>query len=104
MKDWKEQYREFDENFKRTQAASDALPDGLQVGKIISFGVADGYAYYEIVKVNKTTVRLQWRGDLSLDSYQDRLLGAGGSVPRNMIEPIVAGEDRLKNILSRPPK
>ena len=40
--DWKAHSAELE----RLQAASDALPEGILVGGLLSFPVADGYAYY----------------------------------------------------------
>jgi hypothetical protein len=99
MTKWHEEMEKFDKHFSAEMVKSKALK-GLQIGKIFSVGVADGYAYYEIVKINKRTVQLRWRKDLCLDEYMDRILGEGGSFSRNIIESIIVGEDKLAEIFA----
>ena len=94
---FKEYFAEYDRRFKEARNKSDALPDGFQVGKIIETPVADNYAYYEITKVNKNTVRLKWREDLSLDGYMDGILFTGGKIDKNRIEHLVKSADITKN-------
>jgi hypothetical protein len=54
----------FEAHLARTQvalekllAASDALPEGELQGALLKFPVADGYAWYEVVKVKPLTLR-----------------------------------------------
>ena len=93
-------FEEFDKRFKEEMAKSDALPKGLVPGKIFSISVADGYAYYEVVKVNKRTVRIKWRKDLCPDEYCYYGWGAGGSFPISLIEPLVDGEERIAEMFA----
>ena len=90
---WEEEAKIFDINFKEAMDKSHALPDGLQVGKIIQKGVGDGYAYYEITKIFKKTVHLKWREDLSCDGYIDAVLVNGGPTPIQMVEGLVSMAD-----------
>jgi len=96
--DW---YKRYEEHFDKEMKKSNALPDGLQKGKIFRIQVADGFAYYEITKVNKLTVIIKWREDLSLDSYQDRVLGVGGKIDKNRIENIVIWQEKWNKIRSK---
>jgi hypothetical protein len=96
-----EYLKQWDLWFKEQTAASDALPEGLQVGKIFSTQVADGYAYYEIVRINKKTVRLKWRKELSPDGWNDAVLGQGGSFPKSSIHNIISQADVWKRILEK---
>ncbi len=78
---------------------SDALPDGFQVGKLIHMSVADGLAYYEIVKVYQHTVKLKWRSDLQVDSaYRDSILQDGGNFRKKDLQPVVAFIDIHRDI------
>lgn len=97
--EWKAQ----DEKFDKEWAASHALPKGLVVGKLFRLPVGDGYAYYQIEKINKTTVRVKWRPDLDPDEWMDRVLGDGGSFPKKIIEPIIEGEEALYEIFGKKP-
>jgi len=77
----------YDWQEKQLEAAldkSDTL-HGLQKGKLFSIGVADGCAWYEVVKVNKRTVAVEFRG-YNPDRYLAPVLGSGGKFPRSAIE------------------
>ena len=101
MDKWEKRQKEFDENFEAEMAKSKALPKGLVPGKIFQIGVADGYAYYEVVKVNKRTVKIKWRKDLCCDEYQYYGWGTGGSFPISLIEPLILGEERLAEMFAK---
>jgi len=85
--------KEFEARFDKAMKESDRLPDGVHEGKILSIQVADGYAYYEITRVNKKSVRVTWRKDLSSDGYKDAVLRDGGSFEIGRIRAIVRLED-----------
>lgn len=88
-------FDKFDKHFEEEIAKSDTLPKGLVPGKIFQIGVADGYAYYEVVKVNKKTVKIKWKKDLCCDEYQYYGWGVGGSFPISLIEPLVIGAENI---------
>lgn len=93
-----EMLRELDEQMARTKDVIERDKEFVgqfQAGRIFRSQVADGYAFYEVTKVNKTTVRIEWRDDLGADAYQDMVLGAGGSFPRQTIERIVERQDAI---------
>ena len=96
MKDnYEDMFEKFDEHFKAEMAKSKAQGPGMVVGKIFNIGVADGYAYYEVVRVNKKTVRIKWRKDLCLDEYCYYGWGEGGSFDKALIEHKIIGQDNL---------
>jgi len=78
--------KDYDKYFKAEMAKSNALGKGVKVGKIFSLPVADNYAYYKIVKVNKKTVKVEWMEKMSPDGYQYFLLGEGGTIQLSKIE------------------
>lgn len=82
-----EYYKYVEDELEKAQRLSDSLGAGIRVGKLFSLGVADGSAWYVVTKVNKTTVKIEWRG-FCPDHYHDQVLGGGGSFPRRMIEPL----------------
>ena len=90
---------DFNKLMDADMAKSDALGDGVIVGKIFSLPVADGSAYYKVVKVNKRTARVEWLKELSLDDYQDRMLGDKGTVQISKIEPMLAYDKKLREII-----
>jgi hypothetical protein len=82
-----------EEEFQKALEVSKNAGEGLQVGKLFSVGVADGSAWYVVKRVNKKTVRVQWRG-FSYDRYMDQVLGYEGSFPKESIEPMVLWQDK----------
>jgi hypothetical protein len=93
----KQEKAHFDTEIKKSKA----LPDGLQVGKLFRFQVADGYAYYQVEKIGKKSVKVKWRFDLCPDRYTDRILGSGGSFPKNMIEKVIMQEEAIYRIFAK---
>ena len=96
--DWNDYFKEFNKYFDQEMGKSKALPKGLQIGKIFSISVADGYAYYEISKIFKTRVHLKWRRDLCPDHYSDHHFGHGGSFDRQDVERYVIMGDSLTKL------
>lgn len=85
--------------FKKAQAISAALP-GFGVGSLFSIGVADGYAYYVVTKVNRKTCRVEWRG-FCPDRYVDHWLGHGGTFPLEKIATYVEHERARARLFGR---
>ena len=61
--------------------------------------VADGYAYYQIMKVNKDTVMVRHIEGLG-DNYMDDILGQGGTFPLPPIKRLIEAEDLVKDLIS----
>lgn len=87
-----------DKAYEVAKTHSDSLK-GLVEGKLFSIGVADGYAHYEVVKVNQKSVHVEWRGYCP-DRWVDTVLGYGGSFPRKNIERIVHRNEALHKLFS----
>lgn len=49
---------------------------GKVVGRVIEVSVADGFAYYEVIKENKKTVRIRWVPSIH-DEYRTMYWGDG---------------------------
>jgi hypothetical protein len=80
------EYDQFvNEKYIEAMERSDKAGKGLAVGKMFSVCVADGRAYYVVIKVNKKTCRVEWQG-FGLDRYVDQVLGYGGTFPKHVIE------------------
>lgn len=63
------------------------------IGRLVRLGVADGYAYYIILKVNKRTVRL-----IHVpygDAYKSHIVDDNGEADRSEIEDIVDWHDTI---------
>jgi hypothetical protein len=61
--DWRQGYERQHNALVGLQQASDALSEGKIVGGLIRFQVADGYAYYRVVKASPLTVEWVPFGD-----------------------------------------
>ena len=93
-----DEYRQHvQDQFKLAQEASDKAGKGLAVGKLFQLGVGDGYAHYVVVKVNKKTVKVEWRG-FCADRWTDRWLGYGGTFDRQRIEQFVTSQEALDDL------
>jgi len=80
-----------DEAYKTMMDKNAELGEGISVGKVFRVGVADGYSYYEITRVNKKTVRVKWVSNkwLNGDGYHSPILGDGGSFQTHIIDRLV---------------
>jgi hypothetical protein len=72
--------------------------EGL-VGKMFNVSVADGYATYVVVKENKKTVKVEWRG-YNADRYTDAMMQSGGTFPKDRIEELVRREEGLARLFA----
>ena len=74
-----------------------ARKKGTLLGRYINEQYADGYAYYEIVKVNTKTVRIRW---LDIwDGWTIPFWGKEANISREYAEQRVGGRDRLNDLL-----
>lgn len=74
--------------------------DRVCKGDLFTVGVADGCAYYVVVRVNKKSIRVEWRG-FCPDHYVDSVLGYGGSFPRERIERLVLAHKGMQKLFQR---
>ena len=95
--DLQKQIDDIDAAFKQSMA----LPEGLCPGKLFRCQVADGYSVYQVLKVNKKTVQIVWRKDLTIDGWTDNILGEGGTFPLSPIESAIQREEGLRKLFSR---
>jgi hypothetical protein len=76
---WKNEFDLYvEKDLEIAENAQESLKPGIVKGRIITVQVGDGYAYYIVTKVNKTTCTLEWRG-WSPDRWKSQLFGFGGS-------------------------
>jgi hypothetical protein len=90
------------EEWKKARAISDRC-DGVEVGAMFSIGVADGSAWYVIVKVNPKTVDVEWRG-FCPDRWRDHHFGNGGRFDKSDVERYVRADQGLKKLFARKEK
>lgn len=63
--------------------------------------VADGYAYYQIVKVNKTNVHVARCKGIALDEYADDILGEWSVLNKARAEQLIANRDFIEKSLEK---
>jgi len=73
--------------------------EGLE-NKLFSVGVADGSAYYVVVRENKKTVRVQWRG-FCPDRYTDAVLGWECTVEKERIADMIRREEGMRELFAK---
>lgn len=72
-----------------------AKKNGKLVGRYLTHSVADGYAYYKIVKQNTTTVRIE-HVDIG-DGYTVLAWGRAATIPTSKAEAILRQRDWIAN-------
>lgn len=64
--------------------------------------VADGLAWYQVIKVTPKNVTVQWCDGICLDNYCDTMLGDGEiTLPRHIVEPLVQGRIAMDKFFSK---
>jgi len=66
------------------------------LGRIIKFGMGDGYALYVITKVNKRTVEITWIK--YCDAWQDQRAGYCSNLNIDYAKQQVKGEDAMEKL------
>jgi hypothetical protein len=97
-----EYHQYLEDEYHKAKDFAESLPEGLHVGKLLSVPVGDGCAFYVVIKVNKKTVDIEWRG-FSADRWIDFRFGSGGREPRDVIEAMVRREDGMRRLFRRSP-
>lgn len=86
--------------YQEAKATSDAITEGVGVGSMFRLGVGDGYAHYVVVKVNKRTCKVEWRG-FCADRWHDHHFGLGGSFPIADVARYINGERAMTRLFAR---
>jgi hypothetical protein len=63
--------------------------------------VADGYAYYQIVKVSKKNATVKLCRGICLDEWTDNLLGEECTIPLCLVESLIGQKDALNKLFGR---
>lgn len=83
--DWDKDFnKSINDNYKLMNSIiKDCVEKNTIEGLILSFGVADGEAYYQIIKVNKTTVNVELCENLG-DDYRLATIGVKGTIKKQI--------------------
>jgi len=93
-KDLQEQIKKLEKEVEESKK----LPAGVVPGKLFWVPVADGHAYYRVIKVNKKTATIRWCPELDADRWQDVVLGEGGVFSIGIIDRIIKRIEGLRKI------
>jgi hypothetical protein len=79
--DWDALHDQQKQNFERLkQEDAEARAQGTLLGRYIYFSVGDGRAFYQIVKVNKRSVRVMHCPNVAPDDWTLPMLGFEGTL------------------------
>jgi len=95
----KDEYSQYVNKERKKANEKSAKATGL-VGKMFSVGVADGAAYYVVVKENKKSLKIEWRG-FCPDRYTDAMMQWGGSFPKDRIEQLIRRQEGMAALFSK---
>jgi hypothetical protein len=98
--DWRQMVANSRLNLQHLQRIDRAAKDA-RTGLLFRYfkvPVADGAAYYQVVKVNKNTAKVKWCYGICLDDYVDEILGEGASIPIKKAEELVSRTDGIRRI------
>lgn len=91
---WKQNFVKMEEGNQK------ALEAGQLVGRIVKENIADGYAYYRVIKENKKTVRLQSVKGIG-DDYQVPYWGDEATVEKKYVVSTLGYADRLNELFAK---
>jgi hypothetical protein len=60
--------------------------------------VADGYAYYQIVKVTKKSAIVEVCRGICLDEWTDNMLGEACGLPLSLVESMIGQKDAMNKL------
>ena len=90
--------RAIDENYEQLKSIDKmAKAKGELLGRFVEIGVADGKAFYQIMRVNKNTVRVKALGGLG-DDYILDYWGYEATVDKAYVESLVRSRDKLNEL------
>lgn len=74
---------------------------GELLWRFFSVSVADGKAFYQVTKVNKTTARVEWCDGICPDNYYDQVIGGGSTLPLSKVKQWISGRDYMDKLFSK---
>jgi hypothetical protein len=71
---------------------------GLLLWRYFRRNVADGYAYYQIVRVTKKSAIVEVCRGICLDEWTDNMLGESCELPIKIVEDLIKQKDALEKL------
>jgi len=94
--DWRERLEAQDTVYRQVMKIDKEVGDGVQVGKLVKFQVADGYAMYWVTEVKDDcvmTVHLPF-----FDAYTSIAVREDGMIPMYIAEQVIKCSDGLRKM------
>lgn len=71
---------------------------GKIVFRYFDVPVADGKAFYQVIKVTKTKAVVKLCSGICLDDYMDMILGEGGEIPLSVANDLIGRMDAIRKL------
>ena len=102
LNDWEKSYENIKHNLHILEGIDrEQRRKGEILWRYFKRPVADGYAYYQVVKVTKKTALIKICRGVALDEWTDNLLGEECSLPIEKVQEIIYNYDVLENLFGR---
>lgn len=97
--DIEETIAEIESNWEAVREAEEDMPEGLCVGKVAVFSVADGKAAYEVVEIGEKISVVEYRDDLVLDRYQSSAVDyETGEILTSVLRRQIEREENMREV------
>jgi len=101
METWEKMLAESEKRYEELQKQDrEAQNRGQLVGRYISQGVADGSAYYQVIRENKKTVRIRLFEGIA-DDYRVAYWGYETTIDKVFAINNIHGRDSLRKLFSK---
>ena len=101
MEAWEKMIAESDKRYEELQKQDQEAKERWQlVGRYIRVQVADSYAYYEVIRENKKSVRIRLFEGIC-DDYQVSYWGYEATIDKAFAVNNIHGRDALEKIFSK---
>jgi hypothetical protein len=101
MTSWERLRAEHDANYDAMVAKDKAAAEkGTLLGRYLNIQIADGYAYYEITKVNKKSCRVRVIRNIG-DDWVIPYIGEEGSVPMDYVQQVIRRRENHAKLFGR---
>ena len=100
--DWQEAHVNSKHNFDVLEGIDKEQKDkGEYLWRTFRRNVADGYAYYQIVKITKKSAKVEVCRGVCLDEWTDNLLGYECELPLKIVTDMIDSKDKMFDFLNR---
>jgi hypothetical protein len=88
-------------NLTELERISNSQPEDSILYRYFRVQVADGYTYYQVIKVNKKTCKIKICDGIDLDNYLSSYFDNGGDFPLGIITKLVKKQQELNDLFKK---